>query len=136
MPAVGSNQAECTHQISNNPETVKSLFQTPAAEPSDYDCIPHLASSEVDSIQINFPDKQLLPESIRNIKTSYVIDRKKFFVSESKRNESRNILDESAIASRTMKDYASPGANFPPTDNPLYSGRTKPLLIGNYIGKL
>lgn len=135
MPTVGSNQAECTHQISNNPEIVKSLFQTPAAESSDYDCIPNLVS-EVDSFQINFPDMQLLPKSIRNIKNSYVISRKQFFVSESKSSESHNISDESAVASGAMKDFTSSGANFSPTNNPLYSGRTKPLLIGNYIGKL
>jgi hypothetical protein len=39
---------------------VKLRFLTPAAEPSDYDCIPHLLSPGTETIEIKFPDQQLL----------------------------------------------------------------------------
>lgn len=104
----------------SKPVTAKSLFQPPAAEPSDYDCIPHLIPGR-ESFQINFSDLQLLPENTRNRLSSYVINKKDFFTSEIESNNELVTDPTSFIATNT-------------TNNPLFSGKTKPLMIGHLIG--
>jgi len=98
----------------NNP--VKLRFLTPAAEPCDYDCIPHLLSSETETIEIKFHDQQLLPENTRNRQSTYVLSKRDFYIFSE--------LEEIP----TNLNFAS--------NNPLFSGKTKPLLLGNFIGNI
>lgn len=93
---------------------VKLRFLTPAAEPSDYDCIPHLLSPGTETIEIKFPDQHLLPENTRNRESSYVLNKRDFYIFSE--------LEEIP----TNLNFAS--------NNPLFSGKTKPLLLGNFIG--
>nr|CAH0111455.1 unnamed protein product [Daphnia galeata] len=93
---------------------VKLRFLTPAAQPGDYDCIPHLLSPGTESIELKFSDQQLLPESTRNRQSSYVIKKRDFYVF-------------------SEFDEIPTDVNFA-TNNPLFSGKTKPLLLGNFIG--
>lgn len=95
---------------------VKLRFLTPAAQPGDYDCIPHLLSPGTESIELKFSDQQLLPESTRNRQSSYVIKKRDFYVF-------------------SEFDEIPTDVNFA-TNNPLFSGKTKPLLLGNFIGNL
>ena len=97
--------------------TAKLLFQSPAAEPSDYDCIPNLVHGK-ESIQINFSDLQLLPESTRNRKSTYVVSKKDFFKPETESHD----IEESPTSTSFV------------ANNPLCSGKTKPLMIGHLIG--
>lgn len=120
-------------RVPDNPETFKSLFLPPAAEASDYDCIPNLLPG-TGTIQINFLDLELLPESIRNRKTSYVVNKKDFKSMESHSNLN---LDSPSTAMNTssMEEISrDPSAMFTLTNNPLYDGETKPLLVGSHIG--
>ncbi|KAK4016722.1 uncharacterized protein LOC116925295 [Daphnia magna] len=94
----------------------KLLFGSSAAEPSDYDCIPHLLASASESVLIQFSDLEFLPESIRNRESTYVINKKDFL---------HFCVDREEVA--TSISLAS-------TNNPLFSGKTKPLLLGNFIG--
>ncbi|KAI9557526.1 hypothetical protein GHT06_017354 [Daphnia sinensis] len=92
------------------------LFGSSAAEPSDYDCIPHFLASTSASVLIQFSDLESLPESIRNRESTYVVNKKDFL---------HFCVDREEVA--TSISSAS-------TTNPLFSGKTKPLLLGNYIG--
>lgn len=96
----------------------KLLFGCSAAKLPDYDCIPHLLASSSESILVQFSDLDFLPESIRNRESTYVINKKDFFHFRVDREEVATSISSASI------------------NNPLFSGKTKPLLLGNYIGNL
>lgn len=94
---------------------LKSRFQPPAADPSDYDCIPHLVPG-AETLEIYFRDLQLLPENTQNRLNSYVINIKAFITPQSAANEepeastsSSCIPDSSVLPGpakrQSLKDY-------------------------------
>ena len=100
-------------------------FRLPAALSSDYDCIPHLVPG-LNSIQVKFVDHLLLPETSRNREAEYVISLKNLSQPEVR-------LTENDVMEGVHPDN-DPASSFSVDNNPLYSGRTKPLRIGKFIG--
>lgn len=98
----------------------KPLFMPLAADPSDFDLIPHFAPG-AEAILIRFPDPSLLPEAIRaNREASYTIRRDSF---------ASNSPDDPSELPTTFEEVDR-------SNDPLYQGETKPLLDGYCRGDI
>jgi len=84
------------------------LFQRPAGDSFDYRLIPNFSGSN-EFISIGFSDTSLLPESCANRQSNYVFYKKDFF----------DCASDLAKSERATCDLL---------DNPLFRGKTQPLL--------
>lgn len=107
----------------------RARFQLSVAEESDLNSIPNFGVNE--EIRIEFPDANLLPESIRNSRqTCYTIRRDSFSNSVEDDHEP-SVVDTkpNRSSARNWTEYKASICD-DMSSNPLYSGETKPLLAG------